>query len=119
MFFKTKTHWHKAFGSLKEAEQALKINEPFYLLLGGKAFCVVRTQDGIFAMDDKCPHQGASLSGGYCSGGNIVCPWHHYHFNLKNGRQAGGGGDYVRVHKTLINNEGVFIGIEKISFLGF
>ncbi|MBA3900411.1 MAG: Rieske (2Fe-2S) protein [Bacteroidetes bacterium] len=119
MLFKTKTKWYKAFDSQESADKILKLNQPFYLLLEGKAFCVIKKEKGIFAMDDKCPHQGASLSEGYCSNGEIVCPWHHYQFNIKNGRQAGGGGDYVNTHKVEVRDGAVFFGVERLSFLGF
>jgi nitrite reductase/ring-hydroxylating ferredoxin subunit len=119
MFFKTKTRWYKAFESEAAADQILQINQPFYLLIEGKAFCVIKRADGIHALDDKCPHQGASLSQGYCSDGNVVCPWHHYQFKISDGRQAGGGGDYVKTHKVETRNDGVYFGVERLSFLGF
>jgi nitrite reductase/ring-hydroxylating ferredoxin subunit len=119
MLFKTKITWYKAFESLEVANQVLPINQPFFLCLNGKSFCVIKKVDGIYAMDDKCPHQGASLSTGYCSNGNIVCPWHHYQFNLKNGRQVSGGGDFVKTHIVAEKPDGVYFGVERLSFIGF
>jgi nitrite reductase/ring-hydroxylating ferredoxin subunit len=33
----------------------------------------------------NCPHMGADLSSGICSESKIICPWHGYSFNLKDG----------------------------------
>ena len=43
--------------------------------------------DGAYhAFDAKCPHRAASLAQGEIAGGLIVCPLHHFKFNLKTGR---------------------------------
>ncbi|MEC4677737.1 MAG: non-heme iron oxygenase ferredoxin subunit [Nitrospirota bacterium] len=39
----------------------------------------------VYATTDLCPHQGASLSGGTLNGEKIVCPWHQWCFNVKDG----------------------------------
>ncbi len=38
-----------------------------------------------FAIDDFCPHMGASLSGGYVEDGCVTCPWHFWRFRLADG----------------------------------
>ena len=56
--------------------------------VGGKLialFCV----DGTYhAIDDTCPHMGASLSGGYVEGGIVTCPWHAWRYRLSDGAWA-------------------------------
>jgi nitrite reductase/ring-hydroxylating ferredoxin subunit len=43
--------------------------------------------DGEFlAVDDSCPHQGASLAGGTLHEGRVICPWHSWVFDLRTGR---------------------------------
>jgi nitrite reductase (NADH) small subunit len=39
----------------------------------------------IYAIDDRCPHAGASLAGGKVENGEITCPWHYWCFKLDNG----------------------------------
>jgi nitrite reductase (NADH) small subunit/3-phenylpropionate/trans-cinnamate dioxygenase ferredoxin subunit len=41
-----------------------------------------------FAIDDVCPHMGASLSGGYVEQGIVTCPWHAWRFRLADGAWA-------------------------------
>jgi nitrite reductase/ring-hydroxylating ferredoxin subunit len=38
------------------------------------------------AFDQKCPHRAAALAQGEIVGELIVCPVHHFKFNLKTGR---------------------------------
>lgn len=64
---------------------------------------VVRSETGeVFAVGDRCPHQGASLGEGFLSGEVVVdedgaptmvrcgeilrCPWHNYAFDVTTGR---------------------------------
>ncbi len=41
-----------------------------------------------YAIDDLCPHMGASLSGGFVEGGVVTCPWHYWRFRLDDGSWA-------------------------------
>lgn len=119
MLFKKKTTWYKIFDAefLKENELELKV--PIAVMAGNKSICLVRLPEGYFAVSDICPHQGASLSEGYCTSESIVCPWHHYAFNLKSGRQTAGGGDYVMNYPVELRKDGLYIGIEKTVFTLF
>jgi nitrite reductase/ring-hydroxylating ferredoxin subunit len=47
--------------------------------------CVVRTEHGVFAIEDACNHAGASLSEGPLQDGCIACPLHGYVFALASG----------------------------------
>jgi nitrite reductase (NADH) small subunit len=37
------------------------------------------------AMDDLCPHMGASLGAGECHEGIVACPWHAWRFRVSDG----------------------------------
>lgn len=39
-----------------------------------------------FAIDDFCPHQGASLAEGHVENHCVACPWHFWRFDVHNGR---------------------------------
>ena len=41
-----------------------------------------------FAIDDFCPHMGASLAGGYVEKGLVSCPWHAWRFCIRDGTWA-------------------------------
>ena len=40
------------------------------------------------AIDDVCPHMGASLSDGCVENGIVTCPWHAWRFRLNDGAWA-------------------------------
>ena len=59
----------------------------------GKAFefgeqmvAVFLETDGTYlAIDDLCPHMGASLASGHFSEGVVTCPWHAWSFDARDG----------------------------------
>jgi nitrite reductase (NADH) small subunit/3-phenylpropionate/trans-cinnamate dioxygenase ferredoxin subunit len=53
-----------------------------------KDVAVFRVNGQFFAIDDLCPHMGASLSGGYVENGVVTCPWHYWRFQLTDGAWA-------------------------------
>jgi nitrite reductase (NADH) small subunit/3-phenylpropionate/trans-cinnamate dioxygenase ferredoxin subunit len=56
--------------------------------VGNKLVAVFRDGGAYFAIDDTCPHMGASLSGGYVENGTVTCPWHAWRFRLRDGAWA-------------------------------
>jgi nitrite reductase (NADH) small subunit len=53
-----------------------------------KAISVFRSGSDYFAIDDQCPHMGASLGGGPVEDGIVTCPWHYWRFRLSDGAWA-------------------------------
>jgi nitrite reductase (NADH) small subunit len=49
---------------------------------------VFRFGGEVFALDDCCPHAGASLAGGHLEDGCVTCPWHAWRFRLADGAWA-------------------------------
>jgi nitrite reductase (NADH) small subunit len=56
--------------------------------VAGRLIAVFYHQGQYFAIDDVCPHMGASLSGGYVENGVVTCPWHAWRFRLADGAWA-------------------------------
>lgn len=54
----------------------------------GKLIALFRDSGQFYAIDDFCPHMGASLSGGYVAHGVVTCPWHAWRFRLRDGAWA-------------------------------
>ena len=61
--------------------------------VGDKVVAVFHVGGAYHAIDDMCPHMGASLSGGYVEDGCVTCPWHYWRFRLADG----GWGDNPKV----------------------
>lgn len=80
----------------------LEVGRPRIESIGGRLIGVIRTEDGIFAIRNVCPHQGAELCRGtlgstmlpsepqeYRIGlqGHVMrCPWHGWEFDITTGR---------------------------------
>jgi NAD(P)H-dependent nitrite reductase small subunit len=53
---------------------------------GARRVAVFNAGGELFAIDDACPHQGASLGQGALDAGRVVCPLHAWVFDLRTGR---------------------------------
>jgi nitrite reductase (NADH) small subunit len=56
--------------------------------VGNRIIAVFRVNGQYHAIDDVCPHMGASLSSGYQEDGIVTCPWHAWRFRLADGAWA-------------------------------
>lgn len=80
----------------------------------------------LYAFNNICPHKGASLSKGNLNGDNIVCYMHGYEYNIFTGKlekmkswkkhetwieqnAQWRYSDDLKIYKTLIDNEKIFI----------
>ncbi len=88
----------------------------------GKSFTVAGHVIGLFmsegkffAISDFCPHQGASLSSGYVEEGKVMCPWHAWKFQLKDGSWADSPTSPIRCesYPVRVVNDEIQIGIPK------
>ncbi|MFM8172533.1 MAG: Rieske (2Fe-2S) protein [Pirellulaceae bacterium] len=53
---------------------------------GEQMIAVFREGSQFFAIDDFCPHQGASLACGWLEEGAVACPWHAWKFSIRTGQ---------------------------------
>ena len=72
---------------------------------------VFRTDDGeLYAVDDTCTHQDASLADGWLEGCLVECPLHASTFDLRTGEvdqpPAKRG---VRTHRVVVEGDEIFV----------
>lgn len=53
--------------------------------VAGKAIAIFNCDGQFFAIDDQCPHMGASLAAGFLEGCVVSCPWHAWRFDVRDG----------------------------------
>jgi nitrite reductase (NADH) small subunit/3-phenylpropionate/trans-cinnamate dioxygenase ferredoxin subunit len=53
--------------------------------VNGRMVAVFFVNGSYYAIDDFCPHMGASLAGGHVENGVVTCPWHAWRFALCDG----------------------------------
>ena len=51
----------------------------------GPVFGIFNVGGKIYALDNTCPHRGAPLGDGTLDGGEVICPWHAWTFDVKTG----------------------------------
>jgi len=77
----------------------------------GRVLALAREGDAWFAVDDACPHQGASLGEGLVIRGMIVCPRHNWAFDLETGACRGMPGTGVGCYPVRVCEGRVEIGL--------
>lgn len=72
---------------------------------------VFHTEDGeVYAIDDTCTHQDASLADGWLEGCEVECPLHASKFDLRTGKvDAPPARLPVRTHQVLIEDGTVYV----------
>ena len=110
--------WHKVAESKEELfSSGQSVKEVF---VNQKQICLVLKQERIYGCAHKCPHAGARMADGWLDVmGNIVCPLHRYRFDLSNGRNTSGEGYYLKTYPVEDREDGVYVGLEKNSWLPF
>ncbi len=104
--------WYKVFDSDEMANQTIKPQHAVLLQIGNRKLCLTRHNNDYYATDDKCPHNGESLSKGKINYlGEIICPWHNYRFNLKHGTECENRTDDLSTYSVEKREDGIFVGI--------
>ena len=67
---------------------------------GDSRVALFRDGDSCHAIDEACPHQGASLADGTLHEGRVICPLHNWIFDVRTGRCPRESHEAVRVYAT-------------------
>lgn len=74
------------------------------------AVAVFRTgEDGVFALEDRCPHKGGPLSQGIVFGTQVSCPLHGWVIGLEDGEAAAPDRGCVRRFAARVEDGEVFL----------
>tara|TARA_B100000959_G_scaffold270386_1_gene317154 strand:- start:138 stop:455 length:318 start_codon:yes stop_codon:yes gene_type:complete len=63
----------------------IDLNQSVSVEVGGKAILICNTENGVFAVEDRCTHTDIPLCGGQIVGNLISCPVHGAVFDLSDG----------------------------------
>ena len=75
---------------------------------GTHDIAVVRAGDGFFALSDVCRHAFAPLSDGWVEDHVLVCPWHGWRYDVRDGTTDHPDSD-VRVFPVTVRDGEVFV----------
>ena len=71
----------------------------------GIPIAVIKVNENFFAIDNRCPHRGASLGEGVLSKEVIACPWHSWEFSLKTGQALKNPNCFVKTFPVFVEND--------------
>ena len=67
--------------------------------------CLIRTSDGVFALDHACPHEGYGMTQGSLDGNLITCAWHNWKFRVDDGSCVIGE-ENITTHPATVDADG-------------
>ena len=77
--------------------------------INGNTIALFNVDGAYYAIDDACPHRGASLAESICKNGKVFCSWHLFDFDLKSG-ECGAIPDFpVRTYELKIEGTEIFV----------
>lgn len=107
MFFRKKEKWIRLFDDADGLKRRIPVGQSETFTVAGTEVCIAHVKAGLFAVEDRCPHQGVSLGGGICTDEeNIVCPLHKYQFNVRDGKGRAG---YIDTYPLEEREDGVYV----------
>ena len=102
----------RVFENMEEAQRRLAANRPQLLIIDGVRICLVLRDGELSAIQDKCTHNGESLSKGTINYlGEVVCPWHGYRFDIRTGRESTERSHDLVTYPVSNTSDGVYINV--------
>jgi nitrite reductase/ring-hydroxylating ferredoxin subunit len=77
--------------------------------LDGHVIAIFHTPEGIFAIDNRCPHMGFPLDRGTVKDCILTCHWHHARFDLHSGGAFDPWADDVRAFPVKVEGGDILI----------
>ena len=107
--------WHPLDDDISRSIMSLEQQKLFPLEVAGKKICIVRIENQFLGINNRCPHAGTPFHLGTCNKkGIVVCPTHHYKFDMKTGLSADGNHYKLPVYQIVVEAGKVWIGWRKI-----
>jgi nitrite reductase (NADH) small subunit/3-phenylpropionate/trans-cinnamate dioxygenase ferredoxin subunit len=87
----------------------LKPGQAKAIQVNGQTIALFNVNGEFYAIDDACPHRGASLAESIAKNGKVYCSWHLFDFDLKTG-ECGAIPDFpVKTYELKIEGEEIFV----------
>jgi NAD(P)H-dependent nitrite reductase small subunit len=69
----------------------------------------------LYAYENCCPHQGGPVGEGIVDGETVICPWHAWCFNLRDGKLTIGDFAALRRFDVRVEDGAVYVASEPSS----
>lgn len=85
-----------------------------YVEAGGKAICLANVGGEVYALNNACTHEHASLADGSIDGERLECPLHGGAFNVVSGEPENYPVSWpVKTYSVRIEGDEIFVGIRE------
>jgi len=81
-----------------------------HVKVGKSDIALVRVGDDVYALSNLCRHAFAPLAEGYVDGYQLVCPWHGWRYDVRDGTTDHPNAD-VRTFPVTIRGDEVFVSV--------
>ena len=78
---------------------------------GEFTLCLANVGGELSALDNWCPHRRGPLGQGWIEGNAVICPWHSWAFNVRNGQADYPENEKVDVFPLRIEGDSVLVDI--------
>lgn len=75
----------------------------------GRYIALFLFQNQVHAIDDLCPHMGASLGAGAVENGIVSCPWHGWRFRVTDGAWVSCPNNKNKVYNVKVEGEDILL----------
>jgi NAD(P)H-dependent nitrite reductase small subunit len=91
----------------------IPLGDSCFVELGELPVGLYRTAEGVFALNNICPHRGAPLNDGFMKDDHVTCPWHQWQFNIKDGKCRNIPGARVAAYPVEVRDGTIWIDLEQ------
>lgn len=79
-------------------------------VVGRRQVAIFRIDGEYHAIDNLCPHRGASLAHGFLRGHIVTCPLHRWEFDVRNGHMQMAPG--VESFRLRVEGDWIFVAVK-------
>ncbi|MCO5399545.1 Rieske (2Fe-2S) protein [Ralstonia soli] len=79
------------------------------VFIDGRSVALFNIEGALHAIDNSCPHNGASLAGGQLNGTVLQCPAHGLRFDLATGCMPAGAGLCLKTFPVHVIEEDIVL----------
>ena len=81
--------------------------------VNNRVIAIFNIEGRFYAIDDACPHMGASLSAGYLDGCVVACPLHAWRFDVTDGTWCDNPRVATDAFPIEVRQDRIFVGFEE------
>lgn len=90
----------------------IPLNEPLIVEIDGEPVALCRIGEQVYALEDVCPHQGASFEGGEIEDEVLTCPLHGWRANICTGQSLEAPSLKIKIYDSKVEDGIVYVKLE-------